>query len=250
MFTPLHCLALVAALTLAGCAAAEPAVSAPSYFLSTQDGRAALLDGVGVVDAAKDKLAVVEESGGKLRIVNAIVMPVWLMDPPSSIALVPAGRLALVSTATRRDPVDPTRVIAFDLVSVAALDPSGMVPPRAVAALHTGVAGISINRAGTLALVANRGEGSVSLLAIDGERVETVAKLMLGEKAGPAHAACTPDGRQVLVQDALNRQIRLYRTDGNQVCRHRRAPTVQRRAFGPAALALKPITSFGSLRIS
>ncbi|HKX44894.1 MAG TPA: YncE family protein, partial [Burkholderiaceae bacterium] len=73
-----------------------------------------------------------------------------------------------MSAATRRDPADPTKVAAFDLVSVVALDPSGNAASRVVGSLHTGAgaSGVSINRAGTLALVANRVEGSVSMLAI------------------------------------------------------------------------------------
>ncbi|MEJ8827349.1 beta-propeller fold lactonase family protein [Variovorax humicola] len=201
-------LAMAAVAALAGCAGPRPANEAPSYFLSVQDGRAGLADGVSVVRDAADSLAVVELAGGRLRVVQQLAMPTSLVGPPSSVAIAPGGRLALVSAATRRDPADATKVVPFDLVSVLVLDPAGKTAPRVVATLTTGAgaSGISINRAGTLALVANRVEGTVSVLAIEGELVRGVGKLNLGEKSGPAHVAFTPDGRRALVtRDGDNR---------------------------------------------
>lgn len=49
-------------------------------------------------------------------------------------------------------------------------------------------------------------EGSVSVLAIEGERAEVIDKVALGDKSGPAHVAFTPDGGRALVsRDGDNR---------------------------------------------
>lgn len=213
------------ALTVASTAVLNACVSTPaaqeaaSYFLSVQDGRAGLADGKPVVRDAADTLAVIELSAGRLRVAQQIALPTSLVGPPSSVAIAPGGRLALVSAATRRDPTDAAKVVAFDLVSVVALDPGGRFPPRVVAALHTGAgaSGISINRAGTLALVANRVEGSVSVLRIDGESVQVVGKLALGDKSGPAHVAFTPDGGRALVTRDGDSRISLLAIEGRSV---------------------------------
>ena len=212
-------LALTTAAALAACAGAPTAAETSTYFLSVQDGRAGLADGKPVVRDAADTLAVVELAAGRLRVAHQTAMPTSLVGPPSSIAIVPGGRLALVSAATRRDPADATKVVPFDLVSVVALDPSGSAAPRVVASLRTGAgaSGISINRAGTLALVANRVEGSVSVLTIDGEQVQVVNKLMLGDKSGPAHVAFTPDGRRALVSRDGDNRISLLAIDGRSL---------------------------------
>lgn len=212
-------LAIAAAIALAGCAGTRTASEAPAYFLSIQDGRAGLDDGKAVVRNAADTLAVIELAAGRLRVAHQVVMPTSLVGPPSSVAIAPNGRLALVSAATRRDPGDAAKVIPFDLVSVLALDPAGHTAPRVVASLQTGAgaSGISINRAGTLALVANRVEGSVSVLAIEGEQVRAVGKLMLGDKSGPAHVAFTPDGRRALVSRDGDNRISLLVIDGQSV---------------------------------
>lgn len=216
-----HAAAVAAAAVgaLAGCAGTPARQEAPAYFLSVQDGRAGLADGKSVVREATDTLAVVELSDGRLRIVQQVAMPTSLVGPPSSIAVAPGGRLALVSAATRRDPTDATKVVAFDLVSVVALDPSGGSAPRVIQTLRAGAgaSGVSINRAGTLALVANRVEGSVSVFAIDGEQVQPAGKLALGEKSGPAHVAFTPDGRRALVSRDGDSRISLLNIEGRSV---------------------------------
>lgn len=212
-------LAIAAAIALAGCAGTRTASEAPAYFLSIQDGRAGLDDGKAVVRNAPDSLAVIELAGGRLRVAHQVAMPTSLVGPPSSVAIAPNGRLALVSAATRRDPSDASKVVPYDTVSMLALDPLGQAAPRVVASLQTGAgaSGISINRAGTLALVANRVEGSVSVLAIEGEQVRAVGKLMLGDKSGPAHVAFTPDGRRALVSRDGDNRISLLVIDGQSV---------------------------------
>lgn len=210
---------VVAAITLAACVGTPAQPEATSYFLSVQDGRAGLLDGKPVTRNTEDTLAVIELTRGRLRIAQTIAMPTSLVGPPTSIAIAPGGRLALVSAATRRDQTDATKVVTFDLVSVVALDPTGSRTPRVLASVHTGAgaSGISINRAGTLALVANRVEGSVSVLAIDGEDVKAVGKLDIGDKSGPAHVAFTPDGSRALVTRDGDHRISILAINGRSV---------------------------------
>ncbi|WP_455286860.1 YncE family protein [Cupriavidus necator] len=226
--------AAAAAGTLAACAGTPVAPRPTAYFLSVQDGRAGLVDGKPVVRNAGDTLAVVELADGRLRVAQQIDMPTSLVGPPSSIAIAPGGRLALVSAATRRDPSDATKVATFDLVSVVALDPSGGTAPRVIGNVHTGAgaSGISINRAGTLALVANRTEGSVSVLAIDGEQVQAVGKLQLGDKSGPAHVAFLPDGRRALVSRDGDNRVSLLAIDGRSVTLEQRELYAGLRSYG------------------
>jgi DNA-binding beta-propeller fold protein YncE len=231
-------LAVAVLFALSGCATPDAGSNAASYFLSTQDGRAALKDGASVVAGAEDTLAVIEVAGSRMRVVQQIAMPVSLVGPPSSIAVAPGGRMALVSAATRRDPANPGKVVPYDLVSVVALDPSGAAAPRVVATVNTGAgaSGISINRAGTLALVANRVEGSVSVLAIDAGNVTPVVtpvgKVTLGEKAGPAHVAFTPDGRRALVSRDGDNRISVLNIDGRNVTLDKRDIHAGLRPYG------------------
>jgi DNA-binding beta-propeller fold protein YncE len=214
--SPLFAGVVVAA--LAGCTTASTTAFRPAYFLSTQDGRVGLDDGKPVVRNSPDSLAIIVLEGNGLRLVHQIDMPTSLVGPPSSIAVAPNSRLALISAATRRDPADASKVIAHDLVSVVALD-AGDGAPKVVAQLRTGAgaSGISINPAGTLALVANRVEGSISTLVIEADQVRVAGKLMLGDKASPAHVAFTPDGRRALVTRDGDNRISLLAVTGQTV---------------------------------
>ncbi|KPD14876.1 hypothetical protein ADM96_36850 [Burkholderia sp. ST111] len=204
---------------LTGCANTLGSSASNSYFLSAQDGRAGLNDGKPEVRGATDTLAVVELSSGCMRITQQTDIPTSLIGPPSSIAIAPGGEMALVSAATHRDASDPGKVVPFDIVSVVALDKTGKMPPRVAETLHTGVgaSGISINREGTLALVANRIEGSVSVLSISGMQVQAVGKLNFGEKSGPSTVAFLPNGRRALVTRDGDSRISLLAVNGSAV---------------------------------
>lgn len=147
---PLQSLAVcLIGLFMVACSSTGERVSqSPSYFISVQDGRAGLENGSGVVRSAEDRLAVVERTEGRLRLVHSLAMPTSLVGPPSSIAIAPGGKMALVTATTRRDPRDVNKVLAHDGVSVVALDSSGQAAPKVIAeiATGTGASGVSINK--------------------------------------------------------------------------------------------------------
>jgi len=93
-------------------------------------------------------------------------------------------------------------------------------PPTVIATLHAGkgAAGVSINRAGTLALVANRNEGTVSVFTIAGKTLTPAGTIDFGDvKSGPCHAAFTPDGKMALVTRDGDHKISILSVDGNTV---------------------------------
>src|SRR5207237_7050052 len=90
-----------------------------------------------------------------------IEAPTSVVGPPLSVAITPDESLALVTAAMKIDPHDATKQVPDNRLSVLDLQAS---PPAVIATVETGQgpAGLSINRLGTLALVANRSEGTVS----------------------------------------------------------------------------------------
>ncbi|WP_321871924.1 YncE family protein [Paraburkholderia tropica] len=211
-----------AIMVLMGCSTAQsPNLSSEcdaSFYLSAQDGRAGLVDGNPVVRHAPDSLAVVKLDAGHLSIVQAINVPASLIGPPNSIAITPDGRLALVSASTRSDPVDQQKVVPYDLVSVIALDRNSATPLKLIGSLHTGLgaAGIAIDKTGGIALVANRAEGSVSLLSIHGSDVKATDKLLLGPQSLPGNVAFIDEHHAMVTRDGDNR-ISLLDVDASSV---------------------------------
>lgn len=168
-------------------------------FVSVQDGKQMLVEGRNRVVEGSDMLSMLELQNGQLQVVAEIPVPASVIGPPTSLAIVPDGSLALVTAGFKRDPADSSKVLADNTLSVVDLK---SVPPRVIDTLRVGkgAAGASVNPAGTLALVANHEEGTVSVLSINGAAVSVVDTLNLGnEKSGPMHVAITPDGKRALV---------------------------------------------------
>src|SRR5262249_45384980 len=108
-------------------------------------------------------------------------------------------------------------------------------PPKVSAQLQAGqgAAGVSINRAGTLALVANRSEGTVSVFSIAGHALTPVGKINLGDdKSGPSHVAITPDGKTALVTRDGDNKISVLSIDGNKVEHTKRDISAGLRPYG------------------
>jgi DNA-binding beta-propeller fold protein YncE len=72
-------------------------------------------------------------------------------------------------------------------------------PPVQISTVEVGKqpSGMAINRAGDLALVANRADNSVSVLTISGREVKMVQTIPVGDTVSAV--AITPDGKHALV---------------------------------------------------
>jgi len=190
-----------------------------SQFLSIQDGRALLLDGVGRVGNVPDTLAIVELKDGRLRLNDDLVMPTSLVGPPASIAVLPDKKYALVTAATKLDPKDPNKVISSDLISLVSLEGSGKEVLKVVdsISLGSGPSGLALNRAGDLALVPNRVSGSISVVEIKGQKLTEIQKIAIGDKSGPSQIVITPDGRRALLTRDGDNQISILDIDGRKI---------------------------------
>jgi len=170
-----------------------------------------------VPNAPPDTLSVIDLKSTPPRVVSEIPVPGSVVGPPFSVAITPDEGLALVTAAMKVDPSDPTKQVADNRLSVVDLRAN---PPQVIATLEAGkgAAGVSINRQGNLALVANRSEGTVSVYSIHGRTVTPAGKVTLGdEKTGVSHAAITPDGKMALVSRDGDDRISVLSIEGTKV---------------------------------
>ena len=122
------------------------------------------------------------------KLMAEIKMPTSLVGPPQSVAIAPDELFALVTAATKLDPADKKKTAPHNIVSVIDLKAS---PPAVIATHETGVgaSGVAINPSATLALVANRNEGTVSVFTIAGKTLTPAGKINLGDaKSDPARS--------------------------------------------------------------
>ena len=166
---------------------------------------------------AADTVSIIDLGSAPPKVIGEVKAPASVVGPPQSVAVSRDESYALVTGAFKVDPADPKKAVPDNKLSVIDLKAK---PPTVVATLEAGLgaAGVSINRAGTLALVANRNEGTVSVFTIAGAKLTPAGKIQLGDsKSGPSHVAFTPDGKMALVTRDGDNKVSILSVDGNKV---------------------------------
>lgn len=234
---------------LAGPVSAQLAVSA-------NDGKVKLVDGVvQTLKDGKDTIAVIDLGASPPKLIAEFEAPTSIAGPPTSVAITPNGALALITAAEKVDAADGTKRVPHDVVTVIDLTPlkpsltrrvgniisrktdAPAPTPKILATLKVGAgaAGVAINKAGTLALVANRAEGTVSVLTIQGTDVKVAGKVDFGDaKSGPSGIVFLPDGKTAYVTldgDGANR-IAILAIDGTTVTDTKRSMYAGLRPYG------------------
>lgn len=222
--------------------------------VSANDGKVKLENGVvTIVRDAADTVTLVDLAANPPKAVAEIKVPASVAGPPTSVAVSPNEQIALITSAMKIDPADPTKQVPNDVVTVIDITKGGGMlqtvsarvqgkqapsahDPKVLASLTVGrgAAGVSINKSGTLALVANRSEGTVSVLEIKGKTVSvTGEKIKLGdEKSGPSAVSFTPDGKMALVTRDGDHKISVLAIEGIKVTDTKREISAGLRPYG------------------
>lgn len=170
----------------------------------------------------KDTVSIMDiKNRTKPRIVANLPLMNTVVGPPTNLAITPDEGLALVANslewaqdgaAWKGQP--DNKVYVIDLKAS---------PPRQIATVQVGKqpSGMSINKAGTLALVTNRAEGSVSVLSINGKEVKLVETVAITPQGAPnehlSAVAITPDGKRALVAKFAAHKVAFLDIDGQKV---------------------------------
>ena len=205
----------LAVLALAG--VASPAVA--QIAISGNDNKVLLVNGVVTVvqNPPADTVSVIDLKASPPRVIGEVPAPVSVVGPPLSVAVTPDESLAIVTASNKVDPADPKKQTPNNQVTVIDIKAS---PPKVLATLEAGkgASGISINRAGTLALVSNLVDGTVSVFTIQGKTVTPAGTVEVGgEKAGGGMVAITPDGKWALASRNNDNKVSVLSIEGSKV---------------------------------
>lgn len=164
----------------------------------------------------KDAVAIVDISNPEApKIVASLPLMNTVVGPPTNLAITPDQKLAIVANSMDwpKDgdgwkPVPDNKLYVIDLTTS---------PPSQIATVEVGKqpSGLSINKAGNLALIANRADNSISVLSIQGKEVKLIDTVPRGEQV--AHVAFTPDGKRALVAKFPGHKIAMLDIDGQKV---------------------------------
>jgi DNA-binding beta-propeller fold protein YncE len=146
---------------------------------------------------------------GNLPLKNSVVGPPvnLAIDPTNSIALVADSiNVTKEGDALKQGPDD--KVYVIDLKAS---------PPKLIDTITAGKqpSGLSINRAGTLALVANRAGKSITVLSIKGTAVKVIDTVDMGDEV--SQVVFTPDGKRALATKFSAHKVALLDVDGDKV---------------------------------
>jgi len=187
------------------CALGASFGAAAQIAVSVNDNKSVLDNGVHkvVANAPPDTVAILDMRTLPPRLLDEFELPGGDGGRAPSVAVTPDESIALVSD---------NRLSVIDLT---------LRPPRVVATLpaRAAPAGVAINRAGTLALVANRGDCTVSVFGIAGKTVTPAGTVSLGGSpgCGASHVAISPDGRSALVTRDNDHKVSVLAIDGLKV---------------------------------
>src|SRR5215475_10691820 len=208
----------LAVLGLTTFALGVPAASA-QIAVSANDNKIVNVDGTNqiVENPRPDTATIIDLGASPPRVLAQLNVPNSVVGPPENVAIAPDESLALVAASTKIDPADPKKTTSDNRLTVIDLKAS---PPAVIATVEVGASptGVSFSPDGKLVLVANRGDGTVSVLTAAGKTLTVIGKVALGDaKSGPCHVAFTPDGKRVLVTRDGDHRISVLSVDGIKV---------------------------------
>ncbi|MEI7711360.1 MAG: hypothetical protein WCI94_08000 [Rhodospirillales bacterium] len=163
-------------------------------------------DTVSIVDLAKPE---------DPKIVATLALENSIVGPPTNLAISPKGTIALVAdsvTVTQDNGVN--KVVPTDKLFVIDMRSN---PPQLIDTLQMAKqpSGLSFSPKGDIALVANRADGSVGVLKIDGTKVALVANVPIGP--GVSHVEFAPDGKHAYATRSPDNKIAVLDVDGDKV---------------------------------
>jgi DNA-binding beta-propeller fold protein YncE len=165
----------------------------------------------------KDALTIVDigTDPAHPKIVANLPLMNSIFGPPTNLSITPNGQLALlansmdwVADGAGWKAAPDNKLFVVDLTAS---------PPRLIDTVTVGrqPSGMSINRAGTLALIANRADNSISVLAIDGKQVKLIDTVVIGEQV--AHVVFTSDGAHAIAGKFPGHKVALLDVNGQKV---------------------------------
>ena len=203
---------------LAGCAAMSASTGKPELMIVGGDAKVSIDNGNFVLGApGNDVVSIIDIGTDPLapKIIANLPLMNSIFGPPTNLAITPDESLALLANAVdwQKDgagwkSVPDNKLYVIDLKAN---------PPVVIETITVGKqpSGMSINRAGNLALITNRADNSISVLKISGKKVQLIDTVQIGEQV--AHVAFMPDGNRALAAKFPTHKVAVLDLSGDKV---------------------------------
>jgi WD40 repeat protein len=184
-------------------------------------------DGHTVMDASKTMVAPEEPAPDTVTVIDVKSYPPTIkatfdapgsvVGPPGAIWISKDESWGIVTSATKADPaVKPSGIGPDDRVSVFDLTSD---PPKVVQSLTSGAGAtqVRVSPDGTLALIANRAEGTVSVFTVKDKRLTPAGKVNTGNKKSLPSAVVFVDDKTALLTRGGDNMVSVLHIDGSTV---------------------------------
>jgi DNA-binding beta-propeller fold protein YncE len=208
-------LLLVAAVT-----SALPMVAMADVVLSSNDAHTVMDAGknqVAANPAGPDTVTVIDVKSYPPKIKATFEAPGSVVGPPGAIWISKDETWGIVTSATKADPAAKTggispddRVSVFDLTSS---------PPKITQSLTAGLGATQVRLSpdGTLALIANRTEGTVSVFTVKDKQLTAAGKVDTGNPKSLPSAVVFVDDKNALLTRGGDNMVNVLHIDGTNV---------------------------------
>ena len=210
---------LLTAAAFAGLLMCARPAGAADIILSMNDNHTVLDDKANQVapsPARPDTMDLIDIGQSPPRIVSTIEVPGSVVGPPFAVWMAADSSWAILTAATKADPSVPLGIAWDDTVSVLDLTST---PPHVTQTLRAGAGATTVRLSpdGTLALVCNRAEGSVSVFTVRDKHLEPAGKVMFGDQSGASGLVFSKDGKTAIVSRQWDNQISVLHIAGSTV---------------------------------
>jgi DNA-binding beta-propeller fold protein YncE len=210
---------VVCLISLAGCTAMNPAPGKRELIVVGNDEKVGISDAGAYVFSGpgKDTVSIIDIGTDPLApaILVNLSLTNSIFGPPVNLAITPDESLALVANSMDAEKdgagwkmVPDNKLYVIDLTAR---------PPALIDTVTVGKqpSGMSINRAGNLALVTNRADNSIGVLRIAGKKVTLIDTVAIGEQV--THVVFSPDGKRAIAAKFPGHKLALLEVNGEKV---------------------------------
>jgi DNA-binding beta-propeller fold protein YncE len=207
-------------LLAAAAASALPLVAMADVVVSSNDAHTVMDAGKNMIapnPAGPDTITVIDVKSYPPTIKATFEAPGSVVGPPGAIWVSKDESWGIVTSATKADAASKAggispddRVAVFDLTSN---------PPKVVQSLTAGLGAtqVRVSPDGTLALIANRAEGTVSVFTVKDKRLTAVGKVDTGNPKSLPSAVVFVDDKNALLTRGGDNIVNVLHIDGSTV---------------------------------
>lgn len=205
---------------LAAAVTCAPAAAMADVILSSNDGHTIMDDKKNQVapnPVGPDTITVIDVKSWPPKIRTTFEAPGSVVGPPGAIWISKDESWGIVTSATKADPAAKTggispddRVAVFDLTSN---------PPKITQSLTSGLGAtqVRVSPDGTLALIANRTEGTISVFTVKDKQLTAAGKVDTGNPKSLPSAVAFVDDKTALLTRGGDHMVNVLHIDGTTV---------------------------------